>query len=870
MTLRELQAFMECPKKIETGRLSASEENRYRYWKEAVRCMCGMLEERRPISQIKERVFLLFQRSYQTVRFLLPWQKESAVAEDAAYFARYLEMFPYDQISGIKSNRRIRLETNREFNGRHVNNIWFCVHLILTYKDGRHEAVIFERQFKRNYSSRAKLKAHMPESAPELSAMLYALRDLSNLKVSLVQLRSGNDERCLAKVFLLAADVNWSAKQTYEHFLSGISMTPKSECTKCQYEPFCRRPQKSYLPQQKEKQYSESEPYSEEQKRIIGWRDGNIRVSAGPGSGKTMVIVRRAEELARSGTSAGKILVLTYTREAAKELSSRIREKKGVLVCTIHSLAYQILLRYADITGKKRLADQMDKKLLLLYVLKHAPKLSGMSYDGIGEKYGLLEMLLKYFAFIEQHGEAKFRETHWEKDVDGILRIKRFFDAAFQSRKYITYEEQISEAVNLLLENPSVLKREQERYQYLLIDEAQDLDREQVNFIRLLSAGQNNLMLVGDDDQSIFGFRGGSNDFLLHFKESYPDAAEMTLSSNYRSSLEIVEASNALISNNQARLPKKMNSKRGRSGIPCIHMEHFSDAQLPVLLCEMRKRLGCEWQDIAVVSRNNKELYKLCKILEAYSRDNSPERKIPFAEPKYYLEKDAAFCALYDLLTLSVKGMEQDRALYRLLVTLGVEGLEKYEKGKSLYQDLLDRGLIYSMEKEDLSYYAVTKADTSLMQSFSKIYKAKTALFLPGLQRALRLAAGMLFTDQNMDSEPALAEIDDLVQEKRIRTIPELQKMLELMEMLGEGTRIHYPNGNNGVRFLTAHDAKGQQFPAVFLYAIDLFETGNEEEDRRLLYVAMTRAQNCLVTSELIKGKSNFLRDFVDYVKVWR
>ena len=157
-----------------------------------------------------------------------------------------------------------------------------------------------------------------------------------------------------------------------------------------------------------------------------------------------------------------------------------------------------------------------------------------------------------------------------------------------------------------------------------------------------------------------------------------------------------------------------------------------------------------------------------------------------------------------------------------------------------------------------------------LLQAFSKICKAKAALCLSEVSNAVRLAAANLFMDQNLDYVPVLEGIDELIQEKGIKTLMELQALLEMIWFLGDSARIRYSGGKDQVRFLTAHDAKGQQFQAVFIYAIDLFESGNVEEDRRLLYVAMTRAEKCLITSELLKGKSNFLRDFIDYMKVWR
>lgn len=880
MTLRELQVYVECPRKYEIGRLAIGEENRYRCWELAIQHMCRLLEKRESISQIKKWVLLFLQRNYQLSWFQLPWQKDDVARQDAAYFSRFLDTVSYDQIAEIRSNRVMKIEAGKEFADRYVENILFRIHLLLTYQNGEHEAIIFNRRFARRYSYRAKQEAHKPASCPELAAMLYALRDLPDFKVSLIQLIGEGDHINQLEAFekkpganrisIRAGDMRWTARQTYEKMISGINMAEKNTCTKCQHESTCRISQKIYLQGNQEDRTVKVICYSKEQEEVINRHTGNIRVSAGPGSGKTAVIAGRIESMIQAGIPADKILVLTYTREAVKELSGRMRKDRMPHVSTIHSLAYQILLENKEITGTMRLAEQLDKKALLLRVLKHAPKLEGMSYDGMQLRYGLLQTLLNYFAYIDRNGEAKFRETYWKKDVDGVLQIKDFFDSAFQKCGYITYDEQISEAISLLLNNPGILRKEQQKHPYIMIDEAQDLDAEQVNLIRLLAGDTGNLMIVGDDDQAIFGFRGGSNEFMLRFKSLYPAAEDMVLGKNYRSYEEIVQVANALINNNQNRIPKKMVSALGARGMACTHIEEFAERQIPVLLCEIKKSLGCRWSDIAVITKNNKELYGLCDILETHNKGTYQETKIPFERPKYYLREDAVFCGIYDLLTLSVKGMGDDLALFRLLTNLGVYGIEKEDKKKSLYQDLLNRKLIYSVEEQDLLYYSVTTEDSMLLQAFSKICKAKAALCLSEVSHAVRLAAANLFMDQNLDYAPVLEGMDELIQEKGIKTLMELQALLEMIWFLGDSARIRYSGGKDQVRFLTAHDAKGQQFQAVFIYAIDLFESGNVEEDRRLLYVAMTRAEKCLITSELLKGKSNFLRDFIDYMKVWR
>lgn len=860
---------MECPEKFKLGRLAANSGSRFQCWTRGMQYMCSMLEERKPVSQIREQVFSWFQEQYRTEWFLLPWQRKVTASEDASSLLQYLDTFSYAQVKEIKSNQLMRIEVGREFEGVKVENILLRINLLLTYETGELEAVILEKRFLRQYSCHARLEAHQPYASPELAGMLYVLREHPNLQVTLVQAgrRRMDEQNGLKKISLAAREVQWSAWEAYEKMLAGIQMAPKCDCSNCHYGSICKMTQKiscEQIPSEQEKA-----EYSDEQKEIMRQIDGNMCVSAGPGSGKTAVIAGRVREMIRAGIPAREILVLTHTKEAARELARRIPETQQVIICTIHALAYRILLDYPEVVGEKRLAGMLDEKILLLRILKHAPQIWGMSYEQLGTQYGLLEMLLKYFAYIEQNGLAKFRETYPEKDTEGILWVKELFDSVFRKGGFITYDEQISEAVSLMAGYPGILEEIQRKHRYILVDEAQDLDGMQADFIRLLSGNRKNLTLVGDDDQAVFGFRGGSNAFMLHFTKIYPDAKGFILNVNYRSSAEIVKASEALISANQNRIPKMAVPAAGACGLPVIHIEKFADDSLPGLLLDVKKKLGCRWGDIAVISKNNRDLYRLCGILREYNRNPREVCEIPYLEPKYYLMNDPVFCGLLDLLILYLDGMHQDLPLYRLLKNLGIKAI-KGVRTQSLYQGLLAKGQIFSMEEQDLNYYRVSVSDSEILQVFAKISRALAMLYLPDLCRAVRMAAQILFGDQMLALDEVVSEIEELIQVRRINSINELRSLMEMYQLLGDNTRIRYSTETDRIRFLTAHDAKGQQFQAVFVYGIDLFESGYEEEDRRLLYVAMTRAEKCLITSELLKGKSNFLRDFIDYVKVWR
>lgn len=210
-----------------------------------------------------------------------------------------------------------------------------------------------------------------------------------------------------------------------------------------------------------------------------------------------------------------------------------------------------------------RLAGLVDCKNLLMKVLNHAPLISGVSYEGLTMRYGLIATLLKDFEFINRHGIEAYSNAHSKKDVEGIIRVKKLYDAAFKEMGYITFDDQVSMAVELLKEHPGILETVQNQYDYIMVDEVQDLDDAQAEFVKLLvKEPENNLMICGDADQSIYAFRGGSNRFMLNFPNIYPGTKDILLSRNYRSSEEIVTMASGLI-------------ERIRSGYQCSWQHLF-------------------------------------------------------------------------------------------------------------------------------------------------------------------------------------------------------------------------------------------------------------------------------------------------------
>lgn len=240
---------------------------------------------------------------------------------------------------------------------------------------------------------------------------------------------------------------------------------------------------------------------------------------------------------------------------------------------------------------------------------------------------------------------------------------------------------------------------------------------------------------------------------------------------------------------------------------------------------------------------------------------------IPFNRPKYYLRQDFVFQTLLDLLELKVKGMGQDRPLYRLLTAMGCE-VDKENPKNSIYEDHLKNRDIYDFEGSEVSRYYLDEKDP-LTRAYARIYKALQKWQLP-IKRALEDLQAELFTE-SVCTEEAFVKLQEMVYEKKIVSYEQLYESMVAIKLFEDDTRVYYKKADtNRIHLLTAHDAKGKEFPVVIVWNIDEFEGGEQEEDRRILYVAITRAKRVLFLLEGYQGKSSYLRELTEFITINR
>ena len=327
-------------------------------------------------------------------------------------------------------------------------------------------------------------------------------------------------------------------------------------------------------------------------------------VLAGPGSGKTAVITERTARLVGSGIPGSRILVVTFTRAAALEMKNRFRETAGnsagqVTFGTFHGVFYGILRNTYHINGNNILSEEEKRRLLTELLDQFYPEEdreadlpSGLAREISTVKCGRIQVENYYSSLLP---EEAFR------------RVYKAYRRWMEENRKLDFDDIMAECYRLFRQHPEILSHWQKTFQYILVDEFQDISPIQYDIVRMLAAPENNLFIVGDDDQSIYRFRGASPEIMLRFPRDYPQAGTVTLNLNYRCTPEILEAAGRLIRRNQKRFPKDLKAFQ-KSGAP-VRLLRFQDSreELKYVAEDIRRSLdrGCPPEETAVLFRTN-------------------------------------------------------------------------------------------------------------------------------------------------------------------------------------------------------------------------------------------------------------------------
>lgn len=582
--------------------------------------------------------------------------------------------------------------------------------------------------------------------------------------------------------------------------------------------------------------------FNEAQAQAIQHTDGPCLVLAGPGSGKTLTIVNRVKYLIeKQKVRPEEILVVTFTRFAAAEMKSRLCLVMGkrdlpVTVGTFHGIYYGIL-KWAYRMNQENILSETEKYQILRGVINKERMEIFDEEDFIQD-------------IVAEIGKVKNNRIPLEEFVsekcsaDAFRNIYRNYERHRKELKKIDFDDMLVLCYELFRSRPDVLAQWQKKFRYVLIDEFQDINRIQYDVIRMLAQPENNLFVVGDDDQAIYGFRGADSELMLGFGKDFPDAKQILLGMNYRSTANIVQNSLKLIENNVERYSKKLEANR--EGGSCLHIQEVKDPveEAEYVLEEIQKckENGIKEEEIAILFRVHTDARAVVEAMV--------ERKIPFQMKEHlpniyehFIAKD--IMAYFRLATGKRRRQDFLQVMNRPKRYLGRDSVSgsqvSFEDMRKFYCDkgwMIDRIDQFEWDVKMLMKMAPYAAIQYIRKRIGYDDFLKEYAFTHQINRS--------------DLNEVLAEIEEAA-----KAFSSVEEWFAHVEEYTETLKVKEKERNRprpGVRLMTIHASKGLEFKQVFLIAANegripyqKAKTDKEiEEERRLFYVAMTRAKDFL------------------------
>ncbi len=601
------------------------------------------------------------------------------------------------------------------------------------------------------------------------------------------------------------------------------------------------------------------------QRDAVQATDGPLLILAGAGSGKTRVITNRVAYLIENGVNPYHILAITFTNKAAAEMRERVDDIVGygsesVWVSTFHSLCVRILRReieLLDYDSHFTIYDADDQKSVMKQIVKR------MNLDNkmFPEKQLIshISKAKEQFISVKQYTKEARGDFHKEK----IAEVYGIYEETLKNNQALDFDDLIFKTVELFQFYPDVLERYQDRFRYIMVDEYQDTNHVQFLLISQLARKYQNLCVVGDDDQSIYKFRGANIYNILNFEQEYPETMVVRLEQNYRSTGNILKAANAVIHNNKGRKDKSLWTQQP-DGEKLVFHQYDSDyveAEQTVSTIRALHENGNAYGDMAILYRTN-------------AQSRMFEEKLILSNVPYKLVGGVNFYARKEIKDLicylkAVENGADDLCVQRIVNVpkrgIGATSMEKasayaYQHGMSLLDALFEVEQIPSLSRAASKIQGFTR----LIQDFRD--ELMTGESLSMLFQNILDATGYLEElelEGTPESEARIENIEELknkiVQYEEESEEPSLSGLLEEIALVADIDSVD--EDDDKVVLMTLHSAKGLEFPCVFLVGMEegIFpsamviysENMDEEieEERRLCYVGITRAKKRLFLS---------------------
>jgi len=602
-----------------------------------------------------------------------------------------------------------------------------------------------------------------------------------------------------------------------------------------------------------------------EQLDVVQRGDGACLVLAGAGSGKTRTIVYRVAYLIERGVAPDRILLVTFTNKAAKEMMARVEELLGTFPSslwggTFHHVANVLLRRYGRHVGFEpnfTILDEEDSKDLVnvcIKTLKIDPK--AMRFPSAGVIRGLISLSRNTGEDLETMiSESK---PEFSKVLPSLIEVARLYEQRKRRANAMDFDDLLVVLRDLLKSNESVRTRLATQFQYVLVDEYQDTNHLQAEIVNLLSSVHNNLLVVGDDAQSIYAFRGADIQNILTFPKAHPGAKLFTLATNYRSTQPILDVANAVIANNREQFPKKLTHVRDGSIKP-VMVPAASDEQEASFVAQRILELrddGVAMRDIAVLFRA--AFHSQALEFELTRRD------IPYEFRGGLRFFDRAH--IKDVLAY-LKVVENPRDEMSFLRVLRHQvGIGEQTAGRMFERVQAGLGNETEDQQHPLERLFTELAPESRSErgwkSLRGILEALIVERTQSPETLVRLVMDSEYRDylknQYQDATDRLADLDQLALfAGKYDSLSKFLSEVTLQESFGVANASENANREQ-IILSTVHQAKGLEWRAVFLIHLSdssfphpraLEEDGGLEEERRLFYVAVTRAQEHLFLS---------------------
>lgn len=585
--------------------------------------------------------------------------------------------------------------------------------------------------------------------------------------------------------------------------------------------------------------------FNEAQTKAICHKNGPAMVLAGPGSGKTLVITRRVEYLIKKyGVRPEQILVITFTKAAAKEMRERFaritkEDRFPVTFGTFHGIYYGIL-KWAYRMNASNIFSEEEKMMLLREVI------AGMELEIEDEK----EFLQGIASEIGQIKNNRLSLEEYESSNCSDQMFCQIYEEYERRRKLlkkIDFDDMLVLCYELFQKRPDILQMWQKKFQYILIDEFQDINQVQYDVIRMLALPENNLFIVGDDDQSIYRFRGARPEIMLGFSKDYPNAKSIILDVNYRSTKAVVSAARRVIERNKNRYQKEIITVNDQGDNVHIQEVRHPVEESHYVREQIAKAVaaGTEPSQIAVLYRTNTEPRALVETFMEYHIPFQMKEHLPNLY-EHFIGRD-----FQAYMRMALGGRDRGDFLMIMNRPNRYIGRDSVDRGEISFENLRK----YYMEKD----WMVDRIDQ--LEVDLKVVSRMTPY---AAIQYIRKSVGydLFLNEYAIKRKMKLEDLQELIREmeERAKEFKTIEEWFAHIEKYTEELRLQAvtrTENRNAVSLMTFHAAKGLEYDTVFIIGANEDVTPYKkaelpeemEEERRMFYVAMTRAKKHLTIS---------------------